>query len=561
MSTPDPKTPRDLLAQDAEIKRWYSTLGRDRRTDPDTYLVSMFDFILWLKPYMKHSAFLQLSAVKTSNLLKKYKVNLVSSGKSPFEEIRAIQCWASYCNRDIDLTPVFSVDELEKPIDMIEWDYDVDEWYTNLKNRKMNTAKTYLPRLFWFFKWLLLEKNTTHKQFLKMSHQKRASLLMKYRDHRQKVDKVRGSTIATDIKPVKNWAEHMDRPIKKKINVSGAYRRSPKIEDERIPDKNELRCIFNSGTKRARIICGLIAESGVRLEVFGTELEEEGNPPYDWWDDEQKKWRAGLVLKDFVDLKIYEDRVEFTQKPCMLKIREQISKNGKPYITFVSEEVCDFIESWLNELIVKGRKLDEYSSLLPSTKSGKLGIRKFVASGNIYKAAHKAFKEASKTTGYMARPYVLRSYCETTIMLCESQGYIIPDYRKFFLGRSCGIQGRYSLEKRLPQEVLDDLRKAYTRCQPELETMIRESVVKEDVVKHVLSLFLPKEILDKVDLDNITDEEIQELTEYLPKKDEKPEGKNVSVEELDEYIEDGWVPKMQLESIGKVYVERPPKKD
>ena len=127
------------------------------------------------------------------------------------------------------------MDELEHPRDMLDWDRDISRWYTNLMNRSSKTANTYLPRLFKFFKWMLVERNTTHTQFVNMSNKNMGDMVMDYRDYRQDVDRVRGSSIITDLKPIKSWAEHMDRPIKKKISVDGAYDLTPKIEEERIP--------------------------------------------------------------------------------------------------------------------------------------------------------------------------------------------------------------------------------------------------------------------------------------------------------------------------------------
>jgi len=55
--------------------------------------------------------------------------------------------------------------------------------------------------------------------------------------------------------------------------------------------------------------------------------------------------------------------------------------------------------------------------------------------------------------------YVLRSYFDTQLMLAESKGLVLRDYRTFWMGHKGDIENRYTTNKqRLPEEVIEDMR-------------------------------------------------------------------------------------------------------
>lgn len=82
-------------------------------------------------------------------------------------------------------------------------------------------------------------------------------------------------------------------------------------------------------------------------------------------------------------------------------------------------------------------------------------------------AARKAIRKA----GFPWRPYVLRSYFATQMMLAESKGLIIRDYRSFFMGHKGDIEGVYTLNKRrLPPDVVEQMRECYARAYRYLQT-------------------------------------------------------------------------------------------
>jgi len=72
-----------------------------------------------------------------------------------------------------------------------------------------------------------------------------------------------------------SWLAHSRRVLTGKIKIEGA-RDVPTLKDERIPTKVELRRIFLSGDKKARVACVLVLSpqaSLPRFGVFQTQLE------------------------------------------------------------------------------------------------------------------------------------------------------------------------------------------------------------------------------------------------------------------------------------------------
>jgi len=81
-----------------------------------------------------------------------------------------------------------------------------------------------------------------------------------------------------------------------------------------------------------------------------------------------------------------------------------------------------------------------------------------------------AIRQAIRRVGFNWRPYVLRAYFDTQLMLAESKGLVIRDYRQFWMGHKGDIENRYTTNKcRLPEDVIEDMREAYRRSQ-ELST-------------------------------------------------------------------------------------------
>ena len=69
----------------------------------------------------------------------------------------------------------------------------------------------------------------------------------------------------------------------------------------------------------------MVAHSGLRLEVLGN---YEGS--------------EGLRIKDFPELEVTGETVEFKKIPMLIRIRSSLSKKGHQYFTFLGIEGCEF---------------------------------------------------------------------------------------------------------------------------------------------------------------------------------------------------------------------------
>ncbi len=126
-----------------------------------------------------------------------------------------------------------------------------------------------------------------------------------------------GSYIKSTVKAVKSWLTFNGIQLPRKIKIRDAED-SPTLKNERIPTQEELKKIFNAGDSRERTACAIVAFAGVRIGVIG-----------------DYKGIDGLKLKDIEDLVIDGDRITFRKMPALIRIRKELSKSGKSYITFL----------------------------------------------------------------------------------------------------------------------------------------------------------------------------------------------------------------------------------
>lgn len=119
---------------------------------------------------------------------------------------------------------------------------------------------------------------------------------------------------------------------------------------------------------------------------------------------------------------------------------------------------------------------------------------------------------AIRKAGFDWRPYVLRSYFDTQLMLAESKGLVLRDYRQFWMGHKGDIENRYTTNKqKLPENVIEDIREAYHKSQEFLQTIkaeeTREEKVKESFRKQLLLVAgFRQEEIEKIDFATISDE-------------------------------------------------------
>ena len=325
------------------------------------------------------------------------------------------------------------------------------------------------------------------------------------------------------LKALKSWLAHNQRETKIKIKINGIDE-TPTLRDERVPTLGELRRIFLSGDGKARTACALVAHGGLRLQTLG-----------------DYKGKDGLRISDLPELTIEGKSVTFSKVPAQVVVRQNLSKAGHQYFTFLSEEGCGYLKDYLEERLREGEILTLDSPII----TPKMKMKPFIRSVNIGDLMRDAIRKA----GFQWRPYVLRSYFDTQLMLAESKGLVLRDYRQFWMGHKGDIEHRYTVNKRkLPESVIADMRQAYEKSQEFLQTSKSRETSEEKLRSSVrtqllLVAGLRQEELDKMDVVSMSDEELQSLIRKKLLGVQAQNGasqKVISVAEANNYLSKGW---------------------
>ena len=397
-------------------------------------------------------------------------------------------------------------------------DADVRRWHDNVARGSAVTAGVYLRRLGSFCQHF----KATPASLADMSEGDLYNLMLDYVSFMERKEHA-GSYIESALKAVKSWLSHNGKEVRRRIKIKGA-RDTPSLKDERVPTPDELKRIFLSGDKKARVACVIAADAGCRIETLGN---YEG--------------KDGLRISDLPEIEVHGDSVDFKQKPTLLIVRKELSKAGHQYFTFLSEEGCEYVKDYLDERIREGEALDKDSALI----TPKLKMKPFIRAGNM----GDVIRDTIRAAGFRWRPYVLRAYFDTQLMLAESKGLVLRDYRQFWMGHKGDIENRYTTNKRqLPETVINDMRHAYERSQEFLQTTKNRETSEEKLVRAFNERFLliagfKRDEIDKMDLSAVSDEEIHEIIRKKLLGLEATNGvkqRVVSVDEANAYLSEGW---------------------
>ena len=246
-------------------------------------------------------------------------------------------------------------------------------------------------------------------------------------------------------------------------------------------------------------------------------------------------------MRDLPELKIKGSEVSFEKIPTMVVVRSALSKARHQYFTFLTEEACSYLKDYIEERLRDGEVLAPDSAVVKP----KFAQKTFIRTVNIGDMIRLAIRSA----GFPWRPYVLRCYFDTMLMLAESKGLVLRDYRQFWMGHKGDIENRYTTNKqRLPASVVEDMRAAYARSEEFLQTKMKEETSEEkfkgNFRKHLLLLagFTQTE-LEKMDVPSISGEELQNIVKKSLLGVQAPNGasqKVVSVDEANDYLAKGW---------------------
>jgi len=336
------------------------------------------------------------------------------------------------------------------------------------------------------------------------------------------------------LKATRSWLRYNDVKLTRRIKVSNPNR-TPTLEDEKIPSKEELSRIFRTSSPRVRVAEALMAFADLRPQTLGN---------HDGSD--------GLVLGDLPELQIKSREISFTKTPTMIVVRPSLSKTRHKYFSFLIDEGCTYLAEYLEQRMRSGENLRSKSPLITHERP-RATTKPFIMTRKISHLIRKAMRKA----GVFKRPYVLRAYAETQLIIAESRGKISHPYLQFIAGHKGDIEARYSTNKGiLPEEMIEDMRKSIQGCEPFLGTTAQEldqsAVVKEakvEALKSIARSLLGIDLMEvkiarerQLDRELSQDEEI-ELFENEIKKIRDCESDPQTIvreEDLEGYLSDGW---------------------
>jgi hypothetical protein len=397
-------------------------------------------------------------------------------------------------------------------------DVSVKRWYENVARGSEVTADVYLRRLGNF----CLSIDAVPNELLSLEEGEIYNMLL---DTVSKMEKkgYAGSYIQSTLKAVKSWLSHNRVEVRGRIKIKG-IQDTPTLKDERVPTRDELRRIFLAGDEKARVASVLIAHCGLRIKSVGNYRGDDG-----------------LRIKDLPEITVKGETVEFEKVPAMVIVRKELSKSRHQYFTFLSEEGCEYIKNYLGSRIRQGEAIESESAIV----TPKQGMKSFITATNIGDVIRKSIRSA----GFRWRPYVLRAYFDTQLMLAESKGLVLRDYRQFWMGHTGDMENRYTTNKcKLPESVIEDMREAYSRSQEYLQTTKVEETSEERLRQAFRKQLLlvagfTEAEMETMDSSSISDEELQGI---IRKKllgietSDCPKQKVVNVDEVESYLSQGW---------------------
>ena len=364
----------------------------------------------------------------------------------------------------------------------------VKSWYDNIAARSKLTADVSLRNF-----GLYCELNTCDPEDI-LELAKKGKLKQHFLTFVRKMESEGKSSgyILKFKKTLLSWVRFNDISYTIKVNIRGEND-TPTLVNERVPSKEELARIFRKSTSRGRVAAAFIAFCGLRPESLG---DYEG--------------KDGIKLRDIIDLKIIGSDVKIEKIPALLTIRKNLSKTRNQYFTFIPEEGITYLQEYLMERIRDGENIEYDSPLLQlDTRGSKKN--KFLRTPLVT----RDIREAIVLAGLNLRPYVLRAYFATALDIAESKGLISHPWRQFIMGHKGDIEARYSTNKRLPQEMIEEMRESYRKCTKYLETRITEP--SENEAKSylqqqlLLAVGYKQEEIDKMELAQMDNESFQKL--------------------------------------------------
>ncbi|MEO9306697.1 MAG: site-specific integrase [Nitrososphaera sp.] len=348
-------------------------------------------------------------------------------------------------------------------------DPDVKRWYDNTARGSKITAEMRLRRLSHFCEL----HRTTPMQLVELAKDLRAITDL-IQDHITMMEEKRKAPgyIESIVTAIKSWLRHFDIEIRRRIKIDGADS-TPTLANEKVPEGKELAEIFDRSSLRAAVEISLIAKAGLRPQVLGN---------HDGTD--------GLVLGDIPDIVIENGKAACNFTPMQIVVRRTISKARHQYFTFLTERGTRKLLAYLNDRLAKGERLDADSPVIAPDTSyniyrGANQGKKFLPTRRISKDIRDALRPR-----FRWRPYVFRAFFDTQLLMAESRGKMVHDFRVFMMGHKGSMESRYTTNKGvLPNALVTEMRSSFKKSQQflDLEMQTTEQLEIQSKEKEIMS--------------------------------------------------------------------------
>ena len=131
--------------------------------------------------------------------------------------------------------------------------------------------------------------------------------------------------------------------------------------------------------------------------------------------------------------------------------------------------------AYLNDRLAAGESLHGDSPVVApdhvyKTNRGKNADKQFLPTRQISREIRRTFRPR-----FSWRPYILRAYFDTKLLVAESKGKIAHDFRVFFMGHKGSMESKYTTNKgMLPEILLDKMQESFKRSEEflDLETSL-----------------------------------------------------------------------------------------
>lgn len=424
---------------------------------------------------------------------------------------------------------------------LYEEDEDFRLWFDNLARGAPSTAINKARVLYRFLnimEWSLdelTERITGDRDRLE-------KVLMSFVGQQERLGYAPG-TIDNYLKSVKSWAKWNGVELVREIKISDKSS-TPTLDDEKVPTVSQVQKIRSAASFRGRICVGGLAYGGLRPEVLG-----------------HQHLRDGLRLGDLPELDF--GALEFETFPTLVVVRPELSKSKHRYRTFFPEETCVDILSFLERRVSYGEVLTERSPLVsvrPNLRQGQLGYDRDVESRHIRTITVSRDIRGAMRPTYSYRPYVLRGFFSTRLLMAVSDGLLDNNYRVYWMGHKGSMAARYSSNKaELPDDLIESMRAAYSRSRRFLlgDPVNEESMRRNQMLVTARMLGFGEEKLGKLREVLERARTVDEAVEAFQNLRESDVSYKVAASEAEmlERLEEGWTLERDL-SGGRFLVKR-----